>query len=151
MPGQDLILIVEDNPDDRMILGRALQRAGVETPVQMVHDGEQAIQYLTGAGQYADRAEFPMPTLLLLDLKMPKVDGFEVLRWVRQQPAGLRELPIVVLTTSNYGKDVLEAYAAGANAFLVKPNDLEICVRQIKSLDAFWLRQCTLPAVSEAA
>jgi CheY-like chemotaxis protein len=142
-----LILMVEDNPDDRLILDCALKRADLNTPVKIVHDGEEAIRYLNGDGEYADREQHPLPSLLVIDLKMPRISGLEVLSWVRKQETGLRQLPIIVLTTSEYTRDVMSAYEAGANAYLVKPNDLHLFIRQMKSLNAFWLKACRLPAI----
>src|SRR5207247_4982072 len=93
-------------------------------PIQIVRNGDEAIAYLKGEGQYANRAEYPLPGLLLLDLKMPGKDGFDVLRWIRQQP-GVSELRIVVLTSSDEIRDVNQAYQLGANSFLFKSVDFK--------------------------
>src|SRR3954469_19027403 len=114
-----IILLAEDRQDDVLLVRRALSRAGIKNPLVVVGDGEELIEYLSGSGKYANRFEYPAPDLLLLDLKMPKLDGFEALAWVRSQPA-LRVLPIIVLTTSEHIYDVNRAYELGANSFLVK-------------------------------
>src|SRR5687767_15356414 len=120
----DLILIAEDNEDHVFLLKRALHKGAVLNPVFVVNDGQDAIDYLRGDGKYADRYEYPLPSLLLLDLKMPQKNGFEVLEWIRQQP-GLRRLRVVVLTTSDERGDIDHAYELGANSFMVKPLEKE--------------------------
>src|SRR5256714_15448859 len=99
------ILAAEDDPTEAFLLKRAFLRAGIDVPLDFVADGQQAIDYLAGQQGFADRASHPMPTVLLLDLKMPRVDGFQVLEWIRQQPL-LRRLPVVVLTNSDLAQDV---------------------------------------------
>src|SRR6476619_4385714 len=120
MNDQALILLVEDRGEDILLIQKAFHRAGVVNPRLAVRDGEQAIAYLSGTGPYSNRAEYPLPWLILLDLKMPRVDGFEVLKWIRSQPE-LRRLIVVVLTSSEQLKDVNRAYELGANSFMVKP------------------------------
>src|SRR3954451_23276753 len=100
-----VILLVEDRDDDVLLVLRSFAKAKIPNPVQVVRDGEEAMAYLSGAGKYANRTEYPLPELLLLDLKMPKVNGFEVLAWIRQQ-RGLKTLRVVVLTSSEEMKDV---------------------------------------------
>src|SRR6266446_2925519 len=124
MPEQDLILIAEDLDDDILLIRRSLEKASVLNPLQIVRNGEQVIAYLNGVGKFANRDEYPLPSLLLLDLKMPRTDGFEVLRWIHEQP-GLKALRVIVLTSSEDMRDVNEAYELGANSFLVKPMDFE--------------------------
>src|SRR5438105_2103316 len=98
------ILLVEDSADDVFFLQRALKKAQIENPLQVVVDGQQALDYLGGVGNYSNRKEFPLPCLLLLDLKLPRVNGFEVLGWIRQQ-ASLSSLPVVILTSSGEQRD----------------------------------------------
>src|SRR6516162_682562 len=117
-----LILLVEDREDDIFLVLRSFDRTGVTNPIQIVKNGEDAIAYLKGEGRFANRAEFPLPELVLLDLKLPGTDGFEVLRWIRMEP-GLTGLRVVVLTSSEHIRDVNLAYALGANSYLVKPLD----------------------------
>jgi CheY-like chemotaxis protein len=113
----------------------------------VVRRGEEAIEYLKGEGRYANRAEYPLPDLMLLDLKMPGMSGFEVLQWVRKQP-GLSLLRIIVLTTSDDIRDVNMAYQMGANSFIIKPVDFEHFVQTSKALKGYWLWMSVAPEVS---
>src|SRR5262245_28825507 len=114
------VLYAEDEDNDVFLMRRAFERAGVENALQVVGDGTKAIQYLSGAGEFADRRRFPMPCLVLLDLNLPRRSGLEVLKWLREQPA-LQELPVVMLTSSLQDCDIGSAYNLGANGYLVKP------------------------------
>src|SRR5262245_6778938 len=105
MPEQAVILLVEDREDDILLVRKSFEKGGINNPFQVVRDGEEAIQYLAGEGRYSNRAEYPLPDLILLDLKMPRVDGFEVLMWIRRQP-GFGSIPVVVLTSSDAIRDV---------------------------------------------
>src|SRR5688572_2355285 len=136
--GLPVILVAEDAQSDVFLLRRAFHRAGVETPIQVVSDGEEAIAYLEGVGKFANRAEYPLPDLLLLDLKMPRKDGFDVLEWLQRQPA-LASLRTVVLTTSERIWDVNRAYELGANSFLVKPLDSAEFSNMIHAVYRYWL------------
>ena len=136
--GLPVILVAEDQESDVLLLRRAFDRAGIETPVQVVSDGEEAIAYLEGVGKFANRAEHPLPDLLLLDLKMPRKDGFDVLQWLQGQPA-LASLRTVVLTTSDRIWDVNRAYELGANSFLVKPLDSAEFSDMIHAVYRYWL------------
>src|SRR5262249_34865557 len=103
-------------------------------------------QYLQGDGQFSDRSEYPLPQLLLLDLKMPRLNGIQVLKWIRAQPQ-LRQLPVIVLTGSTFDSDVTRAYAAGANSFLPKVLDPGRLSLQIKGMVDFWVGLCLLPSI----
>ena len=133
-----IILLAEDHEEDVILIRRSFAKANFLNPLNVVSNGEEAIAYLKGEGQYADRRQFPMPDLLLLDLKMPRKNGFEVIAWVRQQPS-LRTLPIVVLTSSDEVSDVTRAYELGANSFLVKPADFSTFVEMSQALKGYWL------------
>ena len=124
MPDRAVILLAEDREDDILLIRRAFKEANIRNPLFIVRDGEETIQYLKGEGKFANRAEYPLPDLLLLDLRMPGLDGFDVLQWVRQQ-SGLSALRILVLTSSEEIYDVNRAYQLGANSFLVKPYDFD--------------------------
>src|SRR5579859_5713968 len=100
----EIILVVEDNPDDVFFLQRALKKAQISNPVQVVVDGQEAIEYLAGTEKYVNRHDFPLPYLVLLDLKLPRFDGFEVLAWMRQQPA-VAAIPVVILSSSSEERD----------------------------------------------
>lgn len=137
------ILQIEDDPNDVFFLQRAMKKAGVLNPIQVATDGQQGIDYLKGTGKFSDRAQFPLPCLVLLDLKLPHVMGLDVLKWIRQQP-GLA-LVVVMLTASGEETDIATAYQLGANGYLVKPSQagkLEDMARAIKD---FWLTHNTLP------
>jgi CheY-like chemotaxis protein len=132
------LLLVEDNADDQFIMKRALQSAGVTNPVNIVEDGQQAIDYLSGAGKFGDRALYPIPALVFLDLKLPHKSGFEVLRWIRTR-SELDSVVVVVLTSSNQARDISAAYKTGANSYLVKPPTAEDLVQMAKSFKWYWL------------
>lgn len=133
------ILLVEDDENDVFFMRRALQRANVSAPVHVVMDGQQAIDYLAGVGAYADRKAHPMPCLVLADLRLPKLGGLDVLRWIRANDA-LRTMIVIVLSSSKNERDIDEAYRAGANAFLVKPADADQLVALIEDVRDFWLK-----------
>src|SRR3954451_5305012 len=147
MHDQTVILLAEDNEDDLVVIRKAFQRANLTNPIQIVRDGEEALAYLEGRDKYANRDEYPLPGLMLLDLNMPKVDGFEVLARVRQDPA-LRALRIVVLTTSTDMRDVNRAYNLGANSFMVKPMDFDKTTAAIESFKRYWLDTSRAPEIS---
>jgi CheY-like chemotaxis protein len=141
------ILLAEDEQNDVFLIKRAFQKAQLLNPVRVVSDGQEAISYLRGDGQYADREHFPLPTLVLLDLKMPRMGGFDVISWVRQQP-GLKRLPLVVLTSSKDGPDINRAYELGANTYLVKPVEFDGLVEMMKNLSLYWFVMAEKPDCS---
>ena len=114
------ILLVEDNEDDLFVMQRSLKLAEVANPLQVVTDGQMALDYLSGTGEYGDRERHPIPSMIFLDLKLPYVSGFEVLDWMRLQP-DLCSVDVVVLTSSDEERDQTRAYALGARSYLVKP------------------------------
>src|SRR5215204_6896678 len=136
MPDQSVILLAEDREDDIILVKKSFARAYISNPLQIVRDGEEAIAYLEGEGKFSNRAEYPLPDLVLLDLKMPRKDGLEVFKWIRQHPT-LRGLPVVVLTSSESMRDVNAAYQAGANSFLVKPMDFENFIEMSRFIGGF--------------
>jgi CheY-like chemotaxis protein len=139
-----VILLAEDEEDYVVLIKHAFSQAGIPNPMHVVWNGEEAISYLKGEGKYSNRAEYPLPDLLLLDLKMPRVNGFEVLRWLRMQP-GLAPLRVLVLTSSEELRDVNQAYMLGANSFLVKPNDFKDVIRLSTLIQDFWLTRSKAP------
>jgi CheY-like chemotaxis protein len=143
---QSLILLADDTPNDVLLIKRAFEKAGMLNPVQVVRDGEEVVAYLSGDGQFSNRVEYPLPSLLLLDLKMPRMDGFEVLRWIRHQPS-LRALRTVVLTSSEDIYDINRAYELGANSFLVKPMEFEHFTEVSKGIKRYWLRVDKEPSI----
>ena len=128
------ILLVENNQDDILLILRAFQRAGLNRRIQAVTSGMDALAYLRGAPPYGDRPENPLPALVLLDMKMPAMDGFEVLKWIRQQWEFF-DLCVVMLTNSDHISDANQAYHLGANSFLVKPLDFENTRELARSLN----------------
>jgi CheY-like chemotaxis protein len=146
-PDQAMFLLVEDSESDVILIRRAFQKGNIVNPLQVVTNGDDAIAYLKGEGTFANRAEFPLPDLVLLDLKLPGRDGFEVLRWIRQQPE-LKALRVVVLTSSDRIQDVNLAYQLGANSFLVKPVDFERFVEISQALKGYWIWLSKAPEIS---
>ncbi|MCI0538304.1 MAG: response regulator [Verrucomicrobiales bacterium] len=132
------ILLVEDSEDDVFFAMRGFKAAGLASPILRVEDGRGAIHYLSGRGQYADRAKFPFPHLILLDIKMPFVTGFDVLQWIRERSHS-PQLPVIIFTSSNQESDIERAYALGANAYLVKPNQPDDFCDLAGLIKRFWL------------
>ena len=132
------ILLVEDDSNDIILIKRAFGKANITNPLQVLEDGEEAISYLAGKGRYGNRQNYPLPILILLDLKLPRKSGHEVLEWLRQQPM-LKRLTVVVLTSSQQSSDVNRAYDLGANSYLVKPVTFDALVEMVKTLDFYWL------------
>lgn len=141
------ILLAEDRDDDVALIKRAFKTAQIDSSIQVVNDGEQAVAYLQGVGAYADRDAHRLPDLLLLDLSMPRMNGFEVLKWIRQQP-GLKSLRVIILTASENLQDMKRAWELGANSYLVKPADLRLFVSLIDALHKYWLEADKAPQIS---
>ena len=150
MSQRPVILLAEDLEEDIIVITKAFQQVFVPHKLLVVHTGEEVTHYLLGHGKYADRHQYPFPSLLLLDLKMPGMDGFEVLQWLRHMPA-LNHLRVVVLTASDHIHDVNRAYQLGANSFLVKPSDFENTLQLAKTLTQYWLVASKFPQPFVAA
>jgi CheY-like chemotaxis protein len=144
MNDSGVILLVEDREEDAELIGKGLRRGNVKNPIQVVRDGEEAVMYLSGQGRYANHEEFPLPALVLLDLKLPKIDGFEVLRWLREQP-GLRWLRVIALTSCEEIREVNRAHHLGANSFLIKPHEVEECAAMGELIQEYWLQADQAP------
>ena len=138
MPSNRLILLVEDNPDDVELTMRALKKNRIASEVIVVRHGVEALDFLFATGGYAGRNADLQPDLVLLDLKLPKVDGLEVLRRMREDQR-TRLLPVVVLTLSNEEQDILEAYRLGVNSYVRKPVDFTQFVEAVRQLGLYWL------------
>lgn len=134
-PGQDVIVIVEDDPDDQALLARAFAKARVDVPLRFAADGEEAIALLGTPSPEGPRLS---PVVVLLDLKLPRVSGFEVLDWLKQHES-LRRVPVVVLTSSKASADLERAYDLGANSYLVKPARPEDLLRMVERIDGYWI------------
>ena len=134
------VLIADDDSNDVFFLRRAFQKAGLDHPVLDVPDGERAIHYLSGDENYSDRSKFPLPSLMFLDLKMPKVSGFEVLEWIQTQER-LRNLKVVVLSSSGLQSDIQRARNLGADDYRVKPADIDDMISMVKEVASKWLQE----------
>ena len=144
---ESVILLVEDREDDILLINKAFAQASLSNPIHVVRDGDEAIRYIDGEGPYSDRSKYPLPQLVLLDLKLPRVDGFEVLRWLRRQPE-LDHIIVLVLTVSSDIRDVSRAYKLGANSFMVKPTDFQDVTAMINLLKGYWLLGNKVPSKS---
>ena|SRR5580765_2850109 len=138
------VLVAEDDENDRILLKRAFSMANVNASFAFVRDGEETVAYLVGASQFSDRARFPFPDLLLLDIKMPKRDGFEVLQWARGE-GGCKTLPVIVYTSSHRHEDVQRAFALGANSYVEKTASSNGFVDMARSLNSYWVRHNFFP------
>ena len=137
MSAHATILLADDDEDDVFLLDRAFKEARVPNPRNRVADGEQVLAYLDGAGKYSDRRIFPYPLFLLLDLQMPTMDGFEVLKWIRQHPHHKR-LPVIALTGLESQPVLLRAYDLGANSLHKKPSNFQELIHLVEGLQAYW-------------
>lgn len=135
----DLLLVAEDNPDDAILLRRALSKAGIPSRLKIVTDGEEMLLYLQAKGAYSDRRANPMPSLIILDLKMPRRNGLEVLAWIAEN-RDLAVVPTIVLSASNLENDVRSAYHLGANTYFVKPTNFEELVDTMRMVESYWNR-----------
>ena len=131
------ILVAEDDAADAYFLQRAFSRSGIPVHLQFVRDGQEALDYLRGEGPFADRSRHPMPHLVLLDLKMPRLDGFDVLEWIRKEPA-IEHLVVVIFSSSDEPRDIGRAYTLGANDYLVKPHSIEELNRLVGRFKKLW-------------
>lgn len=132
------LLLVEDDENDILFLQRAFQQAHILNPLHVARDGQEAIEYLSGEGPFVDRKHHPLPGIIILDFKMPRRNGLEVLEWLRRDPA-LQSLPVLVLSSSAQHYDVERCYRLGANAFLVKPSDTQTRAALARAIKDFWL------------
>lgn len=148
MNEKQTILLVDDSENDLMLMHAAFHMSKCNNPLQEVRDGEEAIAYLKGDGPYCDRNEFPLPVVMLLDLNMPKKNGFDVVAWVRAQPV-LKRLVIIITTASMRSEDVDLAFDLGATSFLVKPSSLETLAEMMRCL-CDWIEINHFPSLGEA-
>jgi len=129
---------VEDDENDVLFMQMALHESGVTNPLQVVRDGQQVIDYLKGAAKYANRQLYPLPCLVLMDIKLPYFSGLEVLKFIRQDPA-LRQVIVIILSSSAQESDIDEAFNLGTNAYIVKPHNIDDLVIATKAIKDFWL------------
>jgi CheY-like chemotaxis protein len=133
-----VILLAEDEETDVVMFRLAIRRAGMAFAVQVAHDGQEAVDYLSGQEPYTNRAEFPLPSLIVLDLKMPRLTGFDVLAWLRLRPE-LRSIPAVVLSSSSYPQDLEQATQLGAREYFVKPHTVDELAKVLQTATGKWL------------
>ncbi|HVM49704.1 MAG TPA: response regulator [Candidatus Acidoferrum sp.] len=133
------ILVAEDDATDAFFFQRAFRRAGIPVNLHFVQDGAEVLEYLEGTGPFGDRAAHPMPQLLLLDLRMPKLDGFDVLKWIRKRPE-LAHLVVVLFSSSDEPKHISRAYDLGANWYLVKPHSMQELTALVGRFKKFWVQ-----------
>jgi two-component system response regulator len=138
------ILLVEDNPDDAALTLRAFKRSHLMNPITVARDGVEALDFLFARGAYADRAGLPQPTLVILDLKLPKLDGLGVLKTIRAD-ARTQFLPVVILTSSKEEQDLISGYSLGANSYVRKPVDFAEFLEAVKVLGIYWMAINQLP------
>ena len=139
-----VLLMADDDPGDCLLTEKALRKADITCPLYVVHDGAELLDYLKHEGDYADPAAAPRPSLILLDLNMPKINGTEVLERLREEPE-LSQIPVVILTTSDEERDIAASYALGANAYMVKPSAFDDMVSVAQVVKAHWLETVRLP------
>lgn len=141
-------MLVEDSEDDRALMEFAFKKAGITNPIFTAHNGEEAIAYLEGEGDYAERDRYPLPCLIITDLKMPGLDGFELLEWLKTRPE-FHRVPKIVLTASGHEKDEKRARQLGSCAYFVKPSQLADLVRVVVAMDEEWIsKHCPLENVA---
>jgi CheY-like chemotaxis protein len=138
MTNNPVLLHVEDDPNDVLLLQRAFRKANLPINIQSVNDGDKAVAYLSGGEAFGDREKFPLPALVLLDLKMPRKSGLEVLAWIRSQEK-VRRILVVIFTSSKHDEDINRAYDLGANSYLVKPVGFDMLVETAKLVHQYWL------------
>ena len=139
------ILLVEDNPDHAELTIRALKENNILNTIYLVRDGQEALDFIYHRGSYTDKESFPRPGLILLDIKLPKVDGIEVLRQLKNDMQ-FKSIPVIMLTTSDRDEEIAESYAGGANSYVVKPVDFKEFVKKVKELKLYWTITSALPA-----
>ncbi|PWU15247.1 MAG: two-component system response regulator [Verrucomicrobia bacterium] len=143
------VLLVEDDLNDIFLVKRAFKLAHVRSPLQVVTDGLEAMHYLKGEDKFADRQAYPLPKLVVMDIKMPRRSGFEVLEWVKRDPL-LRRIPIVIVSSSEDPMDINRAYELGANAYMVKPVDYRAVEHLFQSITQYWGLECAKPELQAA-
>ena len=143
------VLLVEDDLNDIFLVKRAFKLAQVRSPLQVVTDGLEATNYLKGEDKFADRQLYPLPKLIVMDIKMPRRSGFDVLEWAKHDPV-LRRIPIVIVSSSEDPADINRAYELGANAYMVKPVDYRAVEHLFKSITQYWGLECAKPEVQTA-
>lgn len=143
------LLVVEDSEDDIFFIERIFRQLGARCELRFARDGVEAVEYLSGKGRFKDRGKFPVPTMILMDLKMPRMNGFEVLEWMQKQPE-IKLIPTIVVTSSTLQEDVTRAYRLGANAVMNKPVDKDSLLQMLKTFHVYWTDYVEMPEVKAA-
>ncbi|HEY0547946.1 MAG TPA: response regulator [Verrucomicrobiae bacterium] len=143
------ILIVDDDENDIFFAKRAFTEINVHCTFQVLKNGQEAVDYLAGQGPYADRQKFPLPMMILLDINMPIMDGFQVLEWLRKRP-GIKVIPTLVFSSSDVPSDITRAYELGANSFMTKSVTYDGLLLKLQTLSQYWLEHCKHPHVGES-
>jgi CheY-like chemotaxis protein len=144
------VLLVEDDLNDIFLVKRAFKIAQIINPLQIATDGQEAINYLRGEGKYAERDKYPLPKLIVMDIKMPRRTGFEVLEWVKRNEGPLRRIPIVIVSSSDNPSDINRAYEFGANAYMVKPMNFRAVEHLFNAITQYWGLECAKPELELA-
>src|SRR5882724_10619772 len=144
------VLLVEDDLNDIFLVKRAFKMAHLPEPLQVVTDGQEAINYLKGEGKYTDRQGYPLPKLIVMDIKMPRRTRFEVLEWVKGDRRPLRRIPIVIVSSSDNPADINRAYELGANAYMVKPVSFKAVEHLFNAITQYWGLECAKPELEVA-
>ena len=142
--GNFTVLLVENDLNDIFLVKRAFKMASLQTPLQIVTDGQEAMHYLRGEGKYSDRQAHPLPKLIVMDIKMPGLTGFEVLEWIKHD-ALLRRIPVIIVSSSESPEDINRAYELGANAYMIKPVDYRQVEHLFESITHYWGLECAKP------
>jgi CheY-like chemotaxis protein len=137
---EEPVLLVEDDPADVRLIQRAFSKLELEIPIIRLSNGDEAVAYLSGQDPYDNRGAHPMPAVVLLDIKLPRRSGFEVLEWLRAHPSGLKRMPVIILTSSRHSADVNRAYDLGANSYLAKPETSAQLQELASNFQNYWLR-----------
>jgi CheY-like chemotaxis protein len=145
-----VVLLVEDDPGDARLVQRAFNKIGLRVPLLRVGNGDDAVAYLNGDPPYENRAAYPVPAVILLDIKLPRRSGLEVLQWVRSRQSAVRRIPIVMFTSSRHTTDINTAYEAGANSYLTKPETTAQLVTIAEAFKTYWIQLNEQPTLHQA-
>jgi CheY-like chemotaxis protein len=148
-PNARVILLVEDDANDARLLRRAFHKVGMEVPVVRVNHGDDAVAYLRGENQFVDRTIYPMPGIVLLDLKLPRRSGLEVLQWVRASESDYRRLPVIILSSSEEPSDINRSYEMGANSYLAKPASTRDFITMAAAFRDYWIELNRDPSIRQ--
>ncbi len=148
-PAMPTLLLVEDDPAEARLIVRAMDKIQMPARVAHVRNGDEAVAYLSGEAAYGDRTAHPLPRLVLMDLKLPRRSGLEVLQWMRTQKSGIERIPVVMLSSSQHGADIRRAYEYGVNSYLVKPDSSDKMLSMLASVKEYWFSHNQAPLLEE--